>query len=247
MNRWREQIGQPSITNADLPSLSRPVEIGSANTKLFDLGGDKQRILAAMLVRDDQTWFFKMTGDNALLREQKSAFVAFLKSISFHDEPTPKSVVSTNINHEPKSAPPKPSSNVPPTWQEQPPSQMVVESYAVSNNRGTAKISVSRFDGNAGGALANVNRWRGQIGLAEVDQAALAKLATAFDPASPAAILVDISGTDVKTNMPARLVGAIVPRGGQTWFYKLMGEPSVVEVEKAAFLKFVQTGNHGAP
>ena len=33
--------------------------------------------------RDDVAWFFKMTGDDALVAEQKPAFVEFLKSVSF--------------------------------------------------------------------------------------------------------------------------------------------------------------------
>jgi hypothetical protein len=36
-------------------------------------------------------------------------------------------------------------------------------------------------------------------------------------------------------------VGVIVPQSGQTWFYKLMGDAKVVESQKDAFTKFVQT------
>src|ERR1019366_7968931 len=52
--------------------------------------------------------------------------------------------------------------------------------------------------------------------------------------------VVDFIGTDSKTGQPARLVGAVVPQSGQTWFYKLMGDAKVVESQKAAFIQFVQ-------
>jgi len=37
------------------------------------------------------------------------------------------------------------------------------------------------------------------------------------------------------------MVAASVPRDGQTWFYKMMGDTQVVEQQKVGFIKFVQT------
>ena len=55
------------------------------------------------------------------------------------------------------------------------------------------------------------------------------------------ASFVDLSGTDVRTGQQARIVGAIVPQTSQTWFYKLMGDPKIVEAQKDIFTKFVRT------
>jgi hypothetical protein len=55
---------------------------------------------------------------------------------------------------------------------------------------------------------------------------------------------VDFSGTDAKTGKPARLVGAIVPQSGQTWFYKLMGDEQIVAQQKDAFIEFIQSANY---
>jgi hypothetical protein len=41
-------------------------------------------------------------------------------------------------------------------------------------------------------------------------------------------------------------VAVIVPQGGQTWFYKLMGSGQVVEREKDSFTKFVQAATYPA-
>jgi len=38
-----------------------------------------------------------------------------------------------------------------------------------------------------------------------------------------------------------RLLAVVIPRSGETWFYKLMGSAEVVQQEKDAFLKFVQS------
>ena len=37
---------------------------------------------------------------------------------------------------------------------------------------------------------------------------------------------------------------ASVPRDGQTWFYKMMGDDATVAREKDAFVKFVQTARY---
>jgi hypothetical protein len=55
---------------------------------------------------------------------------------------------------------------------------------------------------------------------------------------------IELSGTDVRTGKPARLVGIVVPQNGQTWFYKLMGDPDIVAQQKDAFTKFVQSAKY---
>ena len=126
-------------------------------------------------------------------------------------------------------------------WQQLAAGQMQQAKFRVTRDNQTIEITLSIFPGDAGGLLANVNRWRGQIGLNEADPAALPKLAEAFDAAGPGAKIVDMTGTDAKATRPARLIGAIVTRGERTWYYKLLGDPELAEREKPAFLKFAQT------
>jgi len=40
---------------------------------------------------------------------------------------------------------------------------------------------------------------------------------------------------------PQRILGAIVPFNGGTWFFKLMGPDAVVAGAKPAFLEFLKT------
>jgi hypothetical protein len=56
-------------------------------------------------------------------------------------------------------------------------------------------------------------------------------------------MFIDMTGTDAN-GQKARLIGAIVPQASQTWFYKLMGSEQVVDREKDAFAKFVQTATY---
>ena len=46
-------------------------------------GSKKQRIIGAILSVQDETWFFKMTGDDALTAAQRPAFFEVLESVQF--------------------------------------------------------------------------------------------------------------------------------------------------------------------
>ena len=89
VNRWRGQVGLPGISEAELAKLAQPVEIAGQSASLYEQAGsnpgpgDKTNILAAITRRDGTAWFFKMTGEAALVTEQKPAFIEFLKSVSF--------------------------------------------------------------------------------------------------------------------------------------------------------------------
>jgi hypothetical protein len=104
--------------------------------------------------------------------------------------------------------------------------------------QGAAKgeVTISVFPNSTGGTLANVNRWRGQIGLSPIGEAELAKITTRLDDKNPDMILVDMTNPDTKR----QLIGAIVPRDGQWFFYKLMGDADAVAPQKAAFAAFVK-------
>jgi len=104
-----------------------------------------------------------------------------------------------------------------------------------------AAVNVSVSAGDGGGLAGNVNRWRKQLGLAEQSDEEISRSVAALDVSGGKATLVEIAGTDAKTGQPAKVVGTMVPQGGQTWFYKLMGDAKAVEAQQDAFTQFVQT------
>jgi hypothetical protein len=104
----------------------------------------------------------------------------------------------------------------------------------------TAAVNISSSPGDGGGLMANVNRWRGQLGLSPSPD----NLATPVEITGGKASFVDFSGTDARTGQPARLVGIVVSLPDQTWFYKLMGDAKVVESQKDVFTKFVQSAKY---
>jgi hypothetical protein len=263
VNRWRGQVGLPSVSEAELAKLAQPLEIAGQPASLYEQAGsnagsvDKTNILAAITRRDGTAWFFKMTGNAALVTEQKPAFVEFLKSVTFSAAtaqaqlpPSHPPIDGGNMTAQAASAAPsgqpKPDWQVPSGWKEIPGGPFLVSKFQITgaaNAQANVNVSMSSNDG--GGLLANVNRWRTtQLGLGPVTDADLPKDIQTIDLPGGKASLVDLTGQDAKSGQPTRLLAVVIPRSGETWFYKLMGNAEVVQQEKEAFLKFVQSAKY---
>jgi hypothetical protein len=106
-------------------------------------------------------------------------------------------------------------------------------------NGAAAELAVTVFPGDVGGELANVNRWRGQVQLDPVSSDTHAATVERLQVGELEIALVDFTGGTAE--MPIRLLGAIVPLGEATWFFKFTGSPSVIERERAAFRALLQT------
>lgn len=125
-------------------------------------------------------------------------------------------------------------------WQSKPASAMRKGSFTIVGAAGaTADLSITAFPGDVGGELANLNRWRGQIELPPLTAAELPAVTTRFAHDGLDFVVVDFANDQAAK--PQRILGALVPFGGATWFFKLMGPDVLVAREKSAFLAFLQT------
>jgi hypothetical protein len=273
VNRWRGQIGLEPASADEIKQLAQSVEVAGQPAELYELSGknpgsgEPAGILAAIAQRGGTAWFFKMTGDPGVIAEQKPVFVEFLKSVKFQAPDMaamppghpPMTGMEMPAGHpdvssapaapaDPGAAPSadgKPGWQVPAGWQEAPGGQFLVAKFNVPGDGGaTAAVNISASAGDGGGLAGNVNRWRKQLGLAEQTDAEISQSVTALDLPGGKATVVEMSGADAKTGRPAKVVGAMVPQDGRTWFYKLMGDANVVEAQKDAFTKFVQSAKY---
>jgi len=229
--------------------------------------GEPERILGVIQRRADVSWFFKMTGEADLVEQQKPGFIEFLKSLNFAATAAPATagempatlppghpaIPGTELGSQNILVPnanttvsggmnpgggEKPNWQVPAGWQEVSGGQFLVAKFMLAGENGaTAAVNVSSSAGDGGGLAANVNRWRGQLGL----QPVIEILTTPVQVSSGKAERVDIDGTNSQTGKPARLIGVMVSQGDRTWFYKLMGDSKVVTGQEGAFVQFVQS------
>lgn len=240
VNMWRAQFGQPALSAEDAAKQLYPTEVAGGQGKLFEVSGqaqdvkDTMRIVTAFLHRPDASWFFRLSGDDKIVAAQKDKFVAFVKSVEIKEGSAEPASAAVADDSAPSGV--KFGWAVPEQWKQIAAGQMQVAKFVVpENGAGKAEVSVSIFPSDTGGALANVNRWRRQIGASEIDATELAKVVTALDPADSQTMLVDMK------NSGKQLIGAIVPRGGQWFFYKLLGDEAAVTPQKDAFVAFAKS------
>ena len=263
VNRWRGQVSLPPIAAAELPAALTTFSVGTLDMKVVDLaGGTKEapvRMLGAIVPFGSATWFFKLTGPDALVAKEKPAFIAFLQTVKVSSQSPAAPVeaaaapVAATANPAPAPAPtasdmantavktargPGLKWSAPAHWQEKQASSMRKATYAITGAKGAAELAVTAFPGDVGGDLPNLNRWRGQLSLPPVEEAQYAANVTKLSVNGLAITVADITGPGEN---PTRLLGAMVPYAGSTWFFKLTGSAALVADEKPAFLAFLQT------
>jgi len=140
--------------------------------------------------------------------------------------------------------PPTPSAkaalkwSLPKGWSETPGEGMRFATFKAPYG-GKFEATVVVLPGPAGGELANVNRWRGQIGLPPLDEPGLAKSRTALKTRAGALNIYDFTSEGkVKSRMVA---GYISTPDGNTWFLKLTGDAGPVTKAKSDFTHLLES------
>lgn len=133
---------------------------------------------------------------------------------------------------------------IPDGWTRNPPSQMKLLSFAAGNPPELmAECAVSAFPGDVGGQLANINRWRRQVGLGPASEEVAGSFVKEMKISGLDAWQVDFTGPpDNGVNGNAlRVIVSVVSHNGQSWFFKLSGNDAAVEEEVDSYAKFVES------
>jgi hypothetical protein len=129
---------------------------------------------------------------------------------------------------------------LPKGWEQLPPGEMRVGDFRIrGTNSALAEMMITPLAGRAGSDLANVNRWRGQVGLAPISEEQLVTNSESVEIGRESARLFDmtgVSGDDEKT----RILAVIYRRGETSWFFKMLGNAALVENEKGTFKEFLK-------
>jgi hypothetical protein len=198
------------------------------------LVGEKQRLLAAMIpAGGDQTWFFRMSGPEAIVTDFKPQFDAIVQSLKFADPELPKW-------------------KLPDGWiEEAPKKQFIDKNLRPADDTKKIAVTVSHA---GGGDMPNINRWRGQLGLPPAQKADLGEFSKEFEVDGRKGRIVDLVGVAAGGNpMGGPMMGGktppnhpdvpgmpeMAPGGGEDakYVYKLpegwtKGEPKKMTLER---------------
>ena len=236
VNRWRGQVGLEPLGAADLDASVSRIEPNGLKATLVELDGAGAQagraMIGAIVPLGASTWFLKLSGPAAAVGAAKGDFLSFVRSVR---APTAAAMASEPV--------PTPGGadlawSAPASWQPGPASAMRKGSYRIDAGAGPCDLSVTAFPGDVGGELANVNRWRGQVGLPDIAADGLEAALSRFESNGLVFAVADIrsgDGADARA-----IVGASVPYGGATWFFKLSGPAPAVAAAKPQFLEFLR-------
>lgn len=122
-------------------------------------------------------------------------------------------------------------------WKEEPGNGIRLATFVPPQDSGRSEATVVALPGEAGGELANVNRWRGQIGLTPIDAGRLAEARQAVKSHIGTVMVYDFTGEGTSK---ARLIAGLIKVDDTTWYFKLMGDEKAVGKNKAAFIKLLE-------
>jgi hypothetical protein len=87
VNRWRSQMELAPVADINLNGLTENIETLGGKGLLVDFEGtgskSGKRLVAAIVPHGENTWFYKLVGDKALVATEKDGFVNFVKNVQY--------------------------------------------------------------------------------------------------------------------------------------------------------------------
>jgi hypothetical protein len=126
---------------------------------------------------------------------------------------------------------------IPSGWEEVPAEGMREGSFLVrGGGGGSADVSLVRLQGDGGGPVPNVNRWRQQLRLPLLPSDEILSQVETVETGQFKALVVDLTGASSR-----RMLAAICPLSEQTLFVKMVGDDSTVDGARDSFMNFLKS------
>ncbi len=164
---------------------------------LVKAAAEERQMLGAIVLVDKAGWFFKLTGAKAQVTPLAEPFITFVKDLKFEGSPA------------------EPKWKVPAGWKELPGNEFRFATLEIPADGKQLELTVSTLElgdvSEQDYVLANVNRWRGQLGLGELRASDLAAETITSKVSDHPATFINIVGTGSGA-MPSRpFAGGVGP------------------------------------
>lgn len=231
INRWRGQLGLEAVADAQAEEAAARMTVGGVEIAVVRLAGGKGMDMVGAVIRpgDGQTWFVKAVGAPGEMDAVRTQVEEFARSFRLVARATAASPAAAGVlDRLSKWTPPS-------NWKaEEDTTGMAAAVFSAEGAAGKVRVTLTVLEGEGGGALMNINRWRGQMGLPPI--------ASVEDPSvertAEGALMVRLTDAGGEKGM----AGAILPEDGRTWYFKMTGPAGAVGAERASFDAFVRAG-----
>ncbi|MBX7106342.1 MAG: hypothetical protein K1X57_19850 [Gemmataceae bacterium] len=212
VNRWRKEIGLAPIEAGDLAQCTRPITVGASPGVWVDLRSAGQLDATAAM----------------------PAMPPSHPPVAGHDP-----AAAPTFPGPPPASRGKVTFDTPEGWKSLPASGIRAATLRVGSGDESAEATIIPLEGDAGGNVANVNRWRTEIRLPELDEAALKPTMKELPVEGKPCVYVDLLAPEGPKRQ--QTLAVIVSRGATTWFIKFRGNAKTVTENTAKFEAFVRS------
>jgi hypothetical protein len=258
VNRWRGQLQLPPIAAKQLSEVSHEAKAGDRSITIVDLRG---RFKPGGMTPPFAGGQFgpRATGARAKNASPLDGLPAGHPPI----DATPNAPAGLPAGHppidsgSPPAAPPAANEAAPsdapkftlaPTWKSVPSQGMSNAEFVVGDGPQETRVKIFAFPANAGPMIAdpllNINRWRGEVGLAAIEKEGLGSATQPIEidgqKATYAPMIPDPAKQEESKSKEATLA-AILKTGDQVWFIKMRGERELVKKHEDEFKAFLKS------
>jgi hypothetical protein len=247
VNRWLNQLAQPGLSPAQVDALPRAKLFGR-DAVLVEAEGtftgmsasaskSGHKLLGLLLVDPDGSAFLKLVGPSATVTRERDAFLALAGSMG---PSTGESIAAGAEGNVPSSESDGAQrveragglvAHVPSKWLRVPEKPPRALDLRVDDD---VECSVTVLGGEGGGARANIDRWRGQLGLAPMRDDEFGRLESVR--------MLGAEALHVTLTSGARgMLGALCVAPNRSVFVKLTGPADRIAKHSAAFREFCRT------
>ena len=215
INRWRNQLGLDPVTDGELSEYVEQWEVDDTEVTVTDIVG--------------------IVNPAAAMSPPSSGSISTLPGV-----PNPHTQAGGSVPTGPASGGGEGLSfSAPDTWAAGKSGGMRKAAFAITTDDGQAECTVIALAPAAGELLPNVNRWRDQLGLEPLDEDGLSSAVESITIGGERADYVSLMKS---TETPGKAtIAAMVPHGGQIWFFKLTGDTPAVEFHAENFDQFISS------
>jgi hypothetical protein len=238
LDRWRQQLGLPPLTDGALEELPRRPMLGH-DAVFVEMAGryaaagsviDEAVLLGAVARHGASTVFVKAVGPVAAVAAQRESFAAFVASLRAGGS-------EAGVPAAPPPDMPAPPGGrlrwqVPAGWTLGDEAPMRAVTLHPGGDRAVHAYVVV-LPGAAGGAAANLDRWREQLGLPPLDATARAAL--------PRIRVLGADAPLLEASTAAQgVIGVVARIGRDSLFVKMVGPADAVRAARADFVTFCE-------
>jgi hypothetical protein len=236
INRWRGQMKLPEAGPNQLAEFTREIKVGDATMTIVDLqgqfsAGSMAAPFAGSMPSNGEA---PHAGSTAPSGEAAPSDGLPAGHPPIASQPTAEAVPFTFTAHE--------------SWHVLPAGGLRKLVFAVTEGPQQAFITAIDFPSDAGpmisDPLENVNRWRHEVGLAEISKEAIGDVVQTIEMDGVQASYAEMIPEAAQSGEPPTdlaTIAAMVQRGEQIWFFKLSGSRELVVAQRDNFKTFLES------